>query len=111
MAYGDRGTGGTVASARMSIRADLACAGRICGTAGSVELPALLHHPDELIVHRPRGTERLPLPARADTVLCTPTGEVRGGGGPDPAPGRQSGQQVFSMLVRADFSALSTVRW
>ena len=57
---------GAVAVAKASLRADLACTGRILGTEGSIELPRFMHRPDELLLHRDGGTERLPLPAARD---------------------------------------------
>ncbi|MGF7234617.1 MAG: Gfo/Idh/MocA family protein [Frankia sp.] len=65
-----------VAVAVASLRAGLACAGRVTGTEGSIELPAFMHCPDELVLHGPGGTERLHLPAARDSE----DDETAGGG-------------------------------
>ncbi len=57
---------GAIAIAKASLRAGLACTGRVTGTAGSIELPAFMHCPDELVVQRGSDTERLHLPAARD---------------------------------------------
>jgi predicted dehydrogenase len=67
---------GAVAQAKKSLRAGLACTGRIAGTAGSIELPAMMHCPDELVVRGPFGSERLALPAARDGD----DPDIRGGG-------------------------------
>ncbi|WP_083420028.1 Gfo/Idh/MocA family oxidoreductase [Pseudofrankia sp. BMG5.36] len=78
---------GAVALAKASLRASLGCTGRISGTTGSIELPAFMHCPDELIVRGPAGTEHLHLPAALDSAGIgeADTGSVephdRAGGG------------------------------
>ncbi|MDT3439181.1 Gfo/Idh/MocA family oxidoreductase [Pseudofrankia sp. BMG5.37] len=72
---------GAVALAKASLRAGLSCTGRISGTTGSIELPAFMHCPDEILVRGPAGTERLQLPAALDT---TDTGTADGGAGDPP---------------------------
>ncbi|WP_076833826.1 MULTISPECIES: Gfo/Idh/MocA family protein [unclassified Frankia] len=57
---------GAFAVAKASLRANLACTGRVTGTAGSIELPAFMHCPDELVVQRAGAVERLRLPAARD---------------------------------------------
>ncbi|XVQ14508.1 Gfo/Idh/MocA family protein [Spirillospora sp. CA-255316] len=57
---------GAVAVAKAAIRAELACTARVTGTDGSIELPALMHCPDALVVRGPGTTERLSLPAASD---------------------------------------------
>ncbi|MEX5635391.1 Gfo/Idh/MocA family protein [Parafrankia sp. FMc2] len=76
--------GGAVAVAKASLRASLACTGRIAGSAGSIELPAFMHCPEELVVRGRSGTERLSLPAAADSA----DGSNPEPGGTD-APARQ----------------------
>lgn len=67
---------GAFAVAKSSIRSQLACTARIVGTEGHVELPLLMHCPDEFTVQS-RGTiERLVLPAARDG-----DGEETAGGG------------------------------
>ncbi|MBL7498233.1 Gfo/Idh/MocA family oxidoreductase [Frankia sp. CNm7] len=71
---------GAVALAKASLRAGLSCTGRISGTAGSIELPAFMHCPDELVVHSRSGTERLRLPAALDPADTADA--AAGGDGP-----------------------------
>ncbi|MDX2546844.1 Gfo/Idh/MocA family protein [Streptomyces sp. WI04-05B] len=54
---------GAVALAQSSVRATLGCTARITGTAGYIELPFLMHCPDELTVQTWGTTEHLSLPA------------------------------------------------
>nr|WP_119589755.1 Gfo/Idh/MocA family oxidoreductase [Streptomyces scabiei] len=54
---------GAVALAQSSMRANLGCTARITGTEGHIELPFLMHCPDELTVQTRGTTERLSLPA------------------------------------------------
>ncbi|MBL7496347.1 Gfo/Idh/MocA family oxidoreductase [Frankia sp. CNm7] len=78
---------GAVALAKASLRASLGCTGRISGTDGSIELPAMMHCPDGLVVRSPAGTEHLHLPATLDPAGIgeADTGSVkphdRAGGG------------------------------
>ncbi|MFC4564180.1 Gfo/Idh/MocA family protein [Nocardiopsis mangrovi] len=67
---------GAIAIAKSSIRSQLACTGRITGTDGHIELPFLVHCPDELIVHSRGVGERLSLPAAGEGA----SGENAGGG-------------------------------
>ncbi|EFC83926.1 Gfo/Idh/MocA family protein [Parafrankia sp. EUN1f] len=71
---------GAFAVAKASLRANLACAGRVTGTAGSMELPAFMHCPDELVVQRAGTTERLHLPAARDGDGGDGAAETAGGG-------------------------------
>ncbi|ABW14029.1 oxidoreductase domain protein [Parafrankia sp. EAN1pec] len=72
---------GAVALAKASLRAGLACTGRITGTTGSIELPAMMHCPDDLVVRGPFGTEHLSLPAALDRAALAGTGPGDGAGG------------------------------
>ncbi|MEE1800694.1 MULTISPECIES: Gfo/Idh/MocA family oxidoreductase [unclassified Streptomyces] len=67
---------GAMAIAKASMRSQLACTGRITGTDGHIELPFLMHCPDELVVRTRGVTEHLSLPAARDGDA-----EVTAGGG------------------------------
>ncbi|WP_007513261.1 MULTISPECIES: Gfo/Idh/MocA family protein [Pseudofrankia] len=75
---------GAVALAKASLRAGLGCTGRISGTTGSIELPAFMHCPDEILVRGPAGAERLHLPAALDAPDTSDAGA-------DAAPNRAGG--------------------
>jgi predicted dehydrogenase len=51
--------GGGLAVVQASIRAPLACTARIAGTDGWIDLPARMHHPQEVFVTGTGGTERI----------------------------------------------------
>ncbi|MBL7495247.1 Gfo/Idh/MocA family oxidoreductase [Frankia sp. CNm7] len=78
---------GAVAVAKASLLAGFTCTARITGTHGSIELPAMMHCPDELVVRGLAGTDRLVLPAAhdtPDTIESSPGGagtRDRAGGG------------------------------
>jgi predicted dehydrogenase len=55
--------GGAVALTQSSLRVTLGCTARITGTEGYIELPFMMHCPDELTVQVRGATERLSLPA------------------------------------------------
>ncbi|ABW09918.1 oxidoreductase domain protein [Parafrankia sp. EAN1pec] len=64
---------GAVAVAKASLRASLACTGRVSGTEGSIELATFMHCPDNLTVRRKSGTQRLYLPADSDVTATDAT--------------------------------------
>ncbi|MEU9456644.1 Gfo/Idh/MocA family oxidoreductase [Streptomyces sp. NPDC048277] len=65
---------GAVALAQCSLRATLGCTARITGTEGHIELPFMMHCPDELTIQVRSTTERLSLPAARDDDNSTAGG-------------------------------------
>ncbi|MET7896599.1 Gfo/Idh/MocA family protein [Streptomyces mirabilis] len=59
-------SGGAVALTQCSLRAPLSSTARITGTEGHIELPFMMHCPDELTVRTRDTTERLSLHAARD---------------------------------------------
>ncbi len=53
--------GGAMGVIKAGLRVGMACTGRIAGTHGVIELPALMHCPDTLVVSDIGGSERLDL--------------------------------------------------
>jgi predicted dehydrogenase len=51
--------GGRLGVAKAAIRAPMACTARIGGTAGWIDLPAFMHCPGSITVHRLSGTETI----------------------------------------------------
>ncbi|ADP81450.1 Gfo/Idh/MocA family protein [Pseudofrankia inefficax] len=72
---------GAVAIARASLRVSLGCTARIFGSDGSIELPAFMHCPDELVLRGRSGTQRLHLPAASDNADAGHLGGSGPGGG------------------------------
>ncbi|MBL7501498.1 Gfo/Idh/MocA family oxidoreductase [Frankia sp. CNm7] len=72
---------GAMALTRASLRVSLGCIARIFGTDGSIELPAFMHCPDELLLRGRPGTQRLHLPAASDNAHRGHLGSSGPGGG------------------------------
>ena len=51
--------GGGIGIAKAATRAPLSCTARITGTDGFIEIPAFMHCPESLVVHRSTGVEMI----------------------------------------------------
>jgi predicted dehydrogenase len=51
-----------------SLRVSLPCSARVTGDGGAIELPAFLHCPDHLVVHGPRGPQRIDTAHEGDGI-------------------------------------------
>jgi predicted dehydrogenase len=54
---------GALGVVKAAIRVQMPCTARVSGTKGSIELPALAHRPDSLVVTTPEGVTHIDAPA------------------------------------------------
>ena len=51
--------GGRLGIVKAALRVSMACTGRIAGTHGSIELPAMMHCPEHLVIRTRGGEQRI----------------------------------------------------